>query len=138
MKQLANNILRSALTMALLVGMVFVAPNELQAKPRANITVDITVTVHGSDIGVSSEVIDDAVEKLLEAGEIKVIEEGAGEGIVELQIDIYKNDGGGFRVACDWDEDDQVEAEKRADTQDQIDDMVEDMVDTFIEFIHKG
>ena len=138
MKQLINKYLRSAAALALFAGLVFGVPAVLQAKMKNNVTVDVTVTVHGSDIGVSTEVMEDSVEKLLEAAKIHVVPEGDGEGIIELKIDIYKNDGGGFRLSCDWDDDDEAEAEQRAETQDQIDDIVEQIVDLFIDSLPKG
>ncbi|MBK7704815.1 MAG: hypothetical protein IPJ30_03330 [Acidobacteria bacterium] len=135
MKKLVNNFLRSAMALALFSGMVFVLPANLQAKPKGSVKVDVTVTVHGSDIGVSTDVMEESVEKLLEAAEVIIVPEGDGEGIIELEIDIYKNDDGGFRVDCDWDDDDETEAQQMADTQDEIDNIVEGIVDSFIDFI---
>lgn len=137
MKKLINKCLRGAAALALFSGMVFVMPSVLQAKTKLDSKVDVTVTVHGSDIGVSTEVMEESVEKLLEAAEILVVPDGDGVGIIELEIDIYKNDGGGFRVSCDWDDDDEAEAEKMADTQDEIDGVVEGIVDSFIDFLAK-
>lgn len=138
MKQFIKIYLRNAAALALFAGMVFGMPAVLQAKTKGNVTVDVTVTVHGSDIGVSTEVMEESVEKLLEAAQIHVVPEGDGDGIIELTIDIYKNDGGGFRISCDWDDDDEAEAEQAAQTQDQIDDIVESIVDSFIDFLPKG
>jgi hypothetical protein len=145
MKQLVTKFVVSAFAFGLFFGLTLVFPTDLQAKSLAdakkslaNKTVDVTVTVHGSDVGVSHEVLEETVEKLLEAADIDVVKEGDGETIIELQIDIYKNDNGGFRAACDWDDDPEVEAEKQAANQDAIDDIVEEMVNTFIDFLHKG
>ena len=123
----------------------------------ANVTVDITVTVHGSNIGVSDDVIDQAAEDLLEAAGVKVVEEGAGQGVVELEIHSYADDGDddddgvadsaeegddgdgkGFIVKADWDDDEEEEAEKDVAAADQIDDIVKDIVEDFIEFIKKA
>jgi hypothetical protein len=79
--------------------------------------------------------MEDTVEKLLEAADIDVVEEGDGETIIELKIDIYKNENGGFRAACDWDDDPEEEAEKNAATQDAIDNIVKEMVESFVDFI---
>ncbi len=137
MKQLLEKCFRMGAAIAVLGAMVCVMPTALQARANAaTVAVDVTVTVHGSDIAVSKDVLEQSVEKLLDAAEIKVVHEGAGQGIVELEIDIYKDDDGeGFKLVCDWDDDDDPEAQKKVETQDQIDDMVEDMVDEFISFI---
>ena len=122
--------------------------------PVDSVTVDITVNVHGSNIGVSDEVIDQVTEDLLEAAGVKVIENGGGEGVVELEINIYADDadddddgiadseedgddgdGKGFIVKCDWDNDEEPEEEKNAATADDIDDIVKAIVGDFIEFI---
>lgn len=128
------------------------------AKPPADsVTVDITVTVHGSNIGVSDDVIDQAAEDLIEAAGIKVIENGGGQGVVELEIDIYADDedddddgiadskeegddgdNKGFIVKCDWDEDDEAEAKKDVAAAEDIDDVVRDIVEDFVEFIKKA
>jgi len=156
MKKLLEKCFRTGAAFALLGGMVCATPAALQAKTNAEVSVDVTVTVHGSDINVSKDVLEGSVEKLLDAAEIKVVEEGAGKGIVELEIEIYKDDddddddgvkdkddddgdgdgdGKGFIIVCDWDDDDDPEAEKNAATQDQIDDIVEDTIDDFITFM---
>lgn len=127
--------LGGAMALALVAGPVLLLPVTSLAKPKQKVTVDVTVTVHGSDVGVSSDTLEKTVERLLEAAEIHVVPEGDGEGIIELKIDIYKNDGGGFRVDCDWDEDDDAEEQERAETQDAIDDIVETFVDAFLAFI---
>lgn len=138
MKKLVNKFVFSAVAFGMFFGLMLAMPTDLQAKSLADLankTVDVTVTVHGSDIGVSDDVLEDTVEKLLEAADIDVVEEGDSETIIELEIDIYKNNDGGFRASCDWDEDEDEEAEKAAATQDAIDDIVEEMVETFIDFI---
>jgi translation elongation factor EF-1beta len=139
MKLLVKKHLRNAAAFALFGGMIFVMPVALQAKTKTASTVDVTVRVHGSDINVSTDVLEESVEKLLEAAEIHIVKEGDGVGIIELKIDIYKNDdGNGFKADCNWDEDDEPEMEKRAETQDQIDDIVEEEVDAFISFLQKS
>lgn len=136
MKRVLNKCFRIGVVFALLGGMVGIAPAVLQAKANNEVAVDVTVRVHGQDINVSKDVMESSVEKLLEAAAIKVVDEGAGKGVVELEIDIYKDDDGdGFKILCDWDDDPEPEAEKKADTQDAIDDIVEDTVDEFIAFI---
>jgi hypothetical protein len=134
MKQ-TKNFLRGVLALALLGGMVFMTPAALQAKSKRDITVHVTVTVHNSDIGVSAETLDEMVDELLEASDIVVSETG-GSSVTELEIDIYRDDNG-FRATADWDDDDEVEAEKRCETQDAIDDIVKEEVEIFIEFILK-
>lgn len=138
MKKLVNKFVVSAVALGMFFGLMLLMPSALQAKSLADLankTVDVTVTVHGSDIGVSDDVMEETVEKLLEAADVDVVKEGDGETIIELQIDIYKNDDGGFRTTCDWDDDPEVEEEKRAATQDAIDDIVEEIVESFIDFI---
>ena len=134
MKELIKKSFRVVIVTALLVGAVCFSPASLQARVKNNISVDVVVNVHGSDIAVSTDVMEDAVEKLLRTAAIKVVDESADKGVVRLQIDIYKDDDG-FRVDCDWDDDPEPEIQKRAETQDQIDDIVEEEVDQFIEFI---
>lgn len=135
MKNLMKRVFGGALALALVGGSVFLLPVNSFAKPKQNITVDVTVRVHGSDVGVSPEVMEKTVERLLEAAEIHVVPDGDGEGIIELEIDIYKNDGGGFRVDCDWDDDDEAEEQERAETQEAIDGIVETFVEAFLAFI---
>jgi hypothetical protein len=134
MKQLLGKCLRAGAAFALLGGMVCVMPAALQAKTKRDVSVDVKVTVHGSDINVSNDVLEKAVEDLLDAAAIKVVDEGAAAGAVELEIDIYKEDDG-FKISTDWDDDDDPEAEQHADTQDEIDDIVENTVGEFIDFI---
>ncbi len=137
MKQLLQKYFRNGVALALLGGMVGGMPSVLQAKTKTSVSVDVTVTVHGSDISVSKDVLEKAVEDLLETAAIKVVDEGAAAGTVELEIDIYKEDDG-FRISTDWDDDDEAEAEKQAETQDDIDDIVEETVAEFIDFIKKA
>jgi hypothetical protein len=139
MKQLVNKFLRGVVALALFSGMVFVMPAALQAKPKSEISVVVQVTVHGSDIGVSEDVLEEMVDKLLEASEIHVMKEGADSSVTTLKIDIFKNDDGhGFKVDGNWDEDDEPEVEETCDTQDKINHIVEVEVNEFIKFIHKG
>lgn len=142
MRSLMNKAVVCGFAVVAFFGLVMLTPTVSQAKSFSeakealrNKTVDVTVTVHGSDVGVSEETMEETVEKLLEAADIEVVEEGEGETIIELEINIYKNEGGGFRAACDWDDDPEVEEEKRAEDQDAIDDIVEAMVEVFIEFL---
>ena len=137
MKQTAKKYLRSAAALALFGGMVFMTPAALQAKSAADISVHVEVTVHGSDIGVSSDVLEDTVDALLESAKIQV-EESGGSNVTELKIDIYKDDDGeGFRAEANWDDDDEAEIEKHCETQDAIDDIVIEEVNAFIAFIHQ-
>lgn len=138
MNGLAKKCLSGVAAFVLLSGMFFGIPATLQAKTKADTTVDVTVTVHGSGINVSTKVMEESIEKLLEAAEVKFVKQGAGAGIIEFKIDIFKSKDGGFRVDCDWDEDDETEAQENAKTQEEIDDIVEDMVDSFIEFLSEG
>lgn len=135
MRNLLKKVLGCAMALALVGGSVLILPSKSQAKPKKNVTVDVTVRVHGSDVGVSQETMEATVERLLEAAQIHIVPDGDGEGIIELEIDIYKNQDGGFRVDCDWDDDDEAEEEERADTQDAIDEIVETFVDAFLAFI---
>lgn len=134
MKGLIKKSFRVGVATALLVAAVCFSPASLQAKVKNNVSVDVVVNVHGSDIAVSTDVMEDAVEKLLRAAAIKVVDESADKAVVKLQIDIHKDDDG-FRVDCDWDDDPEPEAQKRVETQDQIDDIVEEEVEEFLEFI---
>lgn len=137
MKQLLQKYFRGGVALALLGAMICGLPSVLQAKSKRGVSVDVKVTVHGSDINVSNDVLEKAVEDLLETAAIKVVDEGADSGAVELEIDIYKEEDG-FKISTDWDDDDEAEAEKHADTQDEIDNIVEDTVAEFIEFIQEA
>ena len=135
MKQTAKKYLCGALLPTFLGGMILMSPAVSQAK-TANIAVHVTVNVHGSDIGVSPEVMEETVGKLLESAEVQVSENG-GSSVTELKIDIFKNDDGhGFKADANWDEDDEAEIEKHCETQDAIDEIVEEEVNAFIQFIH--
>ncbi len=119
------------------------APHKVAAARTAtDVMVDVHVTVHNSDIGVSQETLDNLVEHLLNEAHIKCEKEKADAVAVQLKIDIYREDNGHFKVAGDLSgPPDQVEngedkEEKDAATQDQIDDMVETIVHHFIKFIH--
>lgn len=138
MKQLVKRYSRFVTASALFGGLIFVVPAYLQAKTNSDSSVHITVNVHGSDINVSKDVIEESVEKLLEAAEIDIVEKGGSANVIELQIDIFKSDGKGFKIDTDWDDDPTPEAEEHCDTQDEIDDIVEKEVQAFIHFIHKG
>jgi hypothetical protein len=149
---------RACLAALALAGLLCVPAAPASAKAAVDsVSVDINVTVHGSNIGVSDEVIDEAAEDLLEAAGIKVIESGGGQGVVELEIHIYADDedddddgvadareegddgdGKGFIVRCDWDDDEEDEAKRDVASADDIDDMVRDIVEDFIEFIKKS
>ncbi len=136
MKQTAKKYLRGAAALALFGGMVFMTPAALQAKPAADISVHVEVNVHGSDIGVSSDVLEETVDALLESAKIQVSDSG-GSSVTELKIDIYKDDDGeGFKAEANWDDDDEAEVEKHCDTQDAIDNIVVEEVNAFIAFIH--
>ncbi len=136
MKQTAKKYLRGAAALALFGGMVFMTPAALQAK-SADISVHVEVNVHGSDIGVSSDVLEDTVNALLESAKIQV-EESGGSNVTELKIDIYKDDDGkGFKAEANWDDDDEAEIEKHCETQDAIDNIVIEEVNAFIAFIHQ-
>lgn len=138
MKQKAKKYLHGALALALFGGMGVVSPAALQAKTSNDISVHVTVTVHGSDIGVSSEKLEETVDKLLEAAHIEVAEEG-GSSVTELTIDIYKDDDGhGFKADANWDEDGDPEVEEKCEAQDEIDNIVEEEVNAFIKFIQHG
>ena len=136
MKQTAKKYLRGAAALALFGGMVFMTPAALQAKSAADISVHVEVNVHGSDIGVSSDVLEDTVNALLESAKIQV-EDSGGSSVTELKIDIYKDDDGkGFKAEANWDDDDEAEIEKHCEAQDEIDNIVIEEVNAFIAFIH--
>jgi hypothetical protein len=137
MKQLVKKYSRFVMTAALFGALVFVMPAHLAAKTKMNSSVHVTVNVHGSTVNVSPEVLEDSVNKLLEAAEIDVVESGAAANVIELQIDIFKSDAG-FKIDTDWDDDPTPEAHEECDTQDEIDDIVEKEVHAFIDFIQKG
>ena len=110
------------------------------ARSRQELKVDIHVTVHNSDVGVSQETLDDMIEKLLEEANFQVEKEAADSAAIQLKIDIYREDNGKFKVVGDCDDpsdnkpaDDE---EKEAEAQDQIDDLVTAIVHDFINYLH--
>lgn len=113
------------------------------AKARAvsSVTVDIEVTVHNSDIGVSEDVIEAAAEHVLDEASIHHVRHQADATAVHLKIDIYRHDEG-FRVDGDLSgpadevENGEDKEEKDCHAQDQIDDMVIAIVHDFVHFIH--
>lgn len=137
MKRLVKRYSRAIMALVLFGGVGFVMSAHLQAKTKASSTVHVTVNVHGSDISVSKETLEEAVDKLLKAAEIDVVEHGGGSNVIELQIDIFKEDKR-FKIDTDWDDDPTPEVEEHCDTQDEIDDIVEKEVHAFIDFIHKS
>jgi hypothetical protein len=114
----------------------------MAAHKTSEVMVDVHVTVHNSDIGVSKETLDELVEHLLTAAHIKCEVEKADAVAVQLKIDIYREDNGHFKIDGDLSgppdevENGEDKEEKDAATQDQIDDMVEAIVHDFIHFIH--
>ncbi len=86
MKNKIKKYLRGAAAAALFGGLALVTPHTLQAKPAADHSVHVTVNVHGSDINVSTKVIEESVDKLLEAAEIHVAHQG-GSSVTELKKD---------------------------------------------------
>jgi hypothetical protein len=129
-----------ALTLAMLV--MPMPHRAMAAHKKADVMVDVHVTVHNSDIGVSKETLDELVEHLLTAAHIKCEAEQADAVAVQLKIDIYREDNGHFKIDGDLSgppdevENGEDKEEKEAATQDQIDDMVEAIVHDFIHFIH--
>jgi hypothetical protein len=108
----------------------------------SDVIVDIHVTVHNSDIGVSKEVLDAAVEHVLEEAHIKCEVEQADSVAVQLKIDIYREDSGHFKIDGDLSgppdevENGEDKEEKECAAQDDIDDMVIAIVHDFVHFIH--
>ncbi len=138
MKNSAKKYSRNLTAAALFGGLIFMTPASLQAKSNGHSSVHITVNVHGSDINVSQEALEESVDKLLEAAQIDVVEKGADANVIELKIDIFKSEDKGFKIDCDWDDDPTPEVEEHCDEQDEIDQIVEDEVHKFVEFIHKS
>ncbi|HZT60025.1 MAG TPA: hypothetical protein VFA21_15555 [Pyrinomonadaceae bacterium] len=141
--------IRLRLSKALLPGALSLAMLLLPAtrgvaatRTRQELKVDVHVTVHNSDIGVSQEKLDELVEKLLEEAHFQVEKEAADSAAIQIKIDIYREDGGHFKVDGDLEgpkeevENGEEKEEKEAETQEQIDDMVEAIVHDFIHFIH--
>lgn len=104
--------------------------------------VDIHVTIHNSEIGVSKEALDNLVEHLLEEAHFQAEKEAADATAIQLKIDLFMEDGGKFKVDGDLDgpkeevENGHDHEEKIAEAQDQIDDMVTAIVHDFIHLIH--
>lgn len=103
--------------------------------------VDVHVTVHNSDIGVSQETLDDLVEELLEEADFQVEKEKADSAAVQVKIDIYRTNGK-FKVVGDLDDPkdddddaDESDEEKETEAQDQIDDLVTAIVRDFIKML---
>ena len=128
----------AALALALIVIPV---PHATAKAGAANVSVDIEVTVHNSDIGVSEEVIDAAVEHLLDEASIHHVRHNADSTSVHLKIDIYREDNG-FKIDGDLSgpadevENGEDKEEKECHAQDEIDDMVIAIVHDFVHFIH--
>lgn len=119
------------------------APRSLaSSRTLQTVMVDVHVTVHNSDIGVSKETLDELVEHLLEEAHIHAEKEKADAAAIQLKIDIYREDGGKFKIDGDLSgppeevENGEDKEEKEAEAQDQIDDMVTAIVHDFIHFIH--
>jgi hypothetical protein len=115
-----------------------------KARAASDVMVDIHVTVHNSDIGVSKEVLDAAVEHVLEEAHIKCEVEQADSVAVQLKIDIYREDNGHFKIDGDLSgppdevENGEDKEEKECQAQDDIDDMVIAIVHDFVHFIHNA
>lgn len=114
------------------------------ATPAAQkLKVDVTVTVHNSEIGVSQETLDSLVDDLLEEAGFQVEEAAADSATIELKIDVYKSDDGKFKIVGDLDdpkdeeEDEEEHEEKETDAQDQIDDVVTAIVHDFIKLLRQ-
>jgi hypothetical protein len=114
-----------------------------KARTATDVTVDIEVTVHNSDIGVSEEVLDAAVEHVLDEAHIHHVTHHADQTSVHLKIDIYREDSG-FKIDGDLSgpadevENGEDKEEKDCHAQDEIDDMVIAIVHDFVHFIHHG
>jgi hypothetical protein len=139
-RSLRKFLLSAALALAVVV--VPMPHRVAAAHTTLDVVVDVHVTVHNSDIGVSQETLDNLVEHLLTEAHIKCEKEKADAVAVQLKIDIYREDNGHFKIDGDLSgppdevENGEDKEEKDAATQDQIDDMVEAIVHDFIKFIH--
>src|SRR5260370_40492905 len=69
-----------------------------RARAASEVAVDIHVTVHNSDIGVSKEVLDAAVEHVLEEAHITSGAEKAHAVPVQLKIDVCRADNGQVKI----------------------------------------
>ena len=137
--KLAKNLVPAALAVALVV---IPTPHRVaNARNASEVSVSIEVTVHNSDIGVSEEVIDAAVEHVLDEAHIHHVTHHADSTSVHLKIDIYREDNG-FKIDGDLSgpadevENGEDKEEKECHAQDQIDDMVIAIVHDFVKFIH--
>jgi len=126
-------------TAALLLASLVAPPAHAGPAAPQKLKVDIQVTVHNSEVGVSQETLDDLVEKLLEEAGFQVEENAADSATIELKIDVYKEDNGRFKVVGDLDdprdgeeEDEEEHEERTAEAQEQIDDLVTAIVNDFI------
>ncbi len=141
LRRVSTLLLSGALALAVLL---MPTPQKVAAAHpnSADVMVDVHVTVHNSDIGVSQETLDNLVLHLLEEAHIKCEKEKADAAAVQLKIDIYREDNGHFKIDGDLSgPPDQVEngedkEAKECAAQDQIDDMVTAIVHDFIHFIH--
>lgn len=135
---------RALLPCALSLALIFLLAPHGRAAARAgqHLKVDIHVTVHNSDIGVSQEALDEMIEKLLEEANFQVEKEAADSAAIQLKIDIYREDGGKFKVVGDCDDPSDNRAaddeDKETDAQDQIDDLVTAIVHDFIKYLHNS
>lgn len=138
--RLRTALMPGALALALLL--LPAARGVAATRKAEDLTVDIHVTVHNSDIGVSQETLDNLVEHLLEEAHIHAEKEAADSVAIQMKIDIYREDGGHFKIDGDLSgpkeevENGEDKEEKEAEAQDQIDDMVTAIVHDFIHFIH--
>ena len=140
-----GKIWRGFFTAALVLALVALPTPRTMAKAHsaANVTVDIEVTVHNSDIGVSEEVLDAAVEHVLDEAHIHHVVHQADATSVHLKIDIYREDNG-FKIDGDLSgpadeiENGEDKEEKECHAQDEIDDMVIAIVHDFVHFIHNA
>jgi len=137
--KLAKNLVLAALALALV--MIPTPHRVANAHSAADVSVDIEVTVHNSDIGVSEEVLDAAVEHVLDEAHIHHVRHHADSTSVHLKIDIYREDNG-FKIDGDLSgpadevENGEDKEEKECHAQDEIDDMVIAIVHDFVKFIH--
>jgi hypothetical protein len=138
--KLAKNLLTAALAVSLIV---IPTPHRVSnARSATEVSVDIEVAVNNSDIGVSEEVLDAAVEHVLDEAHIHHVRHHADSTSVHLKIDIYRKDNGHFKIDGDLSgppdevENGEDKEEKECQAQDDIDDMVIAIVHDFVKFIH--
>src|SRR5262245_13701133 len=88
--------------LTLLIALILIPTPVRVAKARIapNVTVDIEVTVHNSDVGVSEDVIEAAAEHVLDEAHIHHVAHNAAATSVHLKIDIYRADNG-FKIDGD-------------------------------------